>query len=138
MQRRDGRSTNRDKPTHPSIPSSAGITVSRICAISASMDEDCARMWYFVRTLSASVCVGAASRRRRRPLHRPPAAGGVAMSGRVSARRQFGFAEIQCAPEYYVVHKHVTNEFCAPAVGARCLRTHARGIRARPLPGTPW
>ena len=44
MQRPDVRSTNRDKPTHPSMPSSAGITLSRICAIPASMDEVCAWM----------------------------------------------------------------------------------------------
>ena len=44
MQRPDVRSTNRDKPTHPSMPSSAGITLSRIWAIPASMDEGCALM----------------------------------------------------------------------------------------------
>jgi hypothetical protein len=44
MQRPDVRSTNRDKPTHPSMPPSAGITVSRMCAIPASMDEGCAGM----------------------------------------------------------------------------------------------
>jgi hypothetical protein len=41
MQRPDVRSTNRDKPTHPSMPSSAGIALSRVCAIAASMDEGC-------------------------------------------------------------------------------------------------
>jgi hypothetical protein len=41
MQRPDVRSTNRDKPTHPSMPSSAGITLSRVCAMPASMDEGC-------------------------------------------------------------------------------------------------
>jgi hypothetical protein len=39
MQRPDVRSTNRDNPTHPSMPSSADIALSRICAIPASMDE---------------------------------------------------------------------------------------------------
>jgi hypothetical protein len=37
MQRPDVRSTSRDKPTHPSMSSSAGITLSRVCAIPASM-----------------------------------------------------------------------------------------------------
>jgi hypothetical protein len=41
MQRPDVRSTINDKPTHPSMPSSAGITLSRVCAIPASMDEGC-------------------------------------------------------------------------------------------------
>jgi hypothetical protein len=41
MQRPDVRSTNRDDPMHPSMPSSAGIALSRICAIPASMDEGC-------------------------------------------------------------------------------------------------
>ena len=41
MQRPDVRSTNRDKPTHPSMPSSAGIALSRVWAIPASMDEGC-------------------------------------------------------------------------------------------------
>jgi hypothetical protein len=41
MQRPDVRSTNRDEPTHPSMPSSEGIALSRICAIPASMDEGC-------------------------------------------------------------------------------------------------
>ena len=30
---------------------------------------------------------------------------------RVLAGRECGFAEIQCAPEQYVVHKHATNVF---------------------------
>ena len=50
MQRPDVRSTNRDKPTHPSMPSSAGIALSRVCAIPASMDEGCPGWWCFVHT----------------------------------------------------------------------------------------
>src|SRR3954468_9744909 len=42
MQRPDVRSTNKDKPRQPEIPSSAGITLARICAMPASMDEGCA------------------------------------------------------------------------------------------------
>jgi hypothetical protein len=42
IHRPDDRSTNRDKPVYPSQRSSAGITVSRTCAMPASMDEDCA------------------------------------------------------------------------------------------------
>ena len=44
MQRPDARSTKRDMPTHPSMPWSAGITVSRMWAMPSSMDEGCAWM----------------------------------------------------------------------------------------------
>ena len=42
MQRPDVRSTNKDRPTHPSMASIAGITLSRMCVIPASMDVGCA------------------------------------------------------------------------------------------------
>src|ERR1700731_4758463 len=41
MQRPDVRSTSRGKQTHPSLPSRAGIALSRVCSIPASMDEGC-------------------------------------------------------------------------------------------------
>src|ERR1700736_5225859 len=41
MQRPDVRSPIEDKPTHPAMPSSAGITLSRVKQIPASRDEGC-------------------------------------------------------------------------------------------------
>ncbi|MDX6342587.1 MAG: hypothetical protein QOH87_2725 [Trebonia sp.] len=58
MQRPDVRSTNRDKPTHPSMPSSAGITLSRVCAIPASMDEGCPWMVVLRAYMICLLCVG--------------------------------------------------------------------------------
>src|ERR1700747_2787822 len=57
MQRPDVRSTNRDKPTHPSMPSSAGITLSRVCAIPASMDEGCPWMVVLRAYMICLLCV---------------------------------------------------------------------------------
>jgi hypothetical protein len=58
MQRPDVRSTNRDEPTHPSMPSSAGIALSRICAIPASMDEGCPWMVVLRAYMICLLCVG--------------------------------------------------------------------------------
>ena len=58
MQWPDDRSTNRDKPVHPSMPSSAGITVSRTCAIPASMDEGCAWMVLLRAYMICLLCMG--------------------------------------------------------------------------------
>ena len=44
MHRPEPRSTSRDNPAQPSMPASAGITVSRMCVIPTSMNDGCASM----------------------------------------------------------------------------------------------
>jgi hypothetical protein len=73
MQRPDVRSTIKEKPTYPVIPSSAGITLSRMCAIASSMDEGCA---WIVVLLAYMICLRCDVEQRldgaAGPLHSPP------------------------------------------------------------------
>ena len=108
MQRPDVRSTNKDKPTHPPMPSSAGITLSRICAIPASMDEGCAWMVVLRAYMICLRCMwGSVSTAPPDHFIVLPAGkawqwvAGVSM---MAMRMRCGFVETRCAPKYYEHH----------------------------------
>ena len=80
IQRPDDRSTNRDTPVYPSMPSSAGITLSRNARYRHRWTR-AAPGWWYSCVHDLPPLRGAASRRRRRPLHRPPTGCGNGRTG---------------------------------------------------------